>query len=194
MPLEVWRAPVLRVELAGVPRLPIETRGIEVRPYTGPDWTPLERLVGQRALPAFARGVALPTRQLLVAWSGERAVGHLWLANAADPAPELLDLELPPAALYLWELHVARGSRGCGIGVTLVRSALTYARELGGEEVWAVVPSDDPAPWRVGERASFGTCEVAGTLHYRRLFSRIHARFDPRPRREEPVARLAWAG
>jgi GNAT superfamily N-acetyltransferase len=119
------------------------TPGVEIRRASKADLEPLVDAFGQRML--FTDRIGR-TRQnageLLVAWSGERPVGDVYLWCEALEEPELRAAF--PGTPLLNHLEVAADRRGRGIGTMLIRACEEAARRRAYTRLLLGVTLDNP--------------------------------------------------
>lgn len=172
---------VLEADLSPLRDIPAPD-GIEVRPFTGDDWTVLGDLGGRRLSRSFAVAAAAG-RLCLVAWRGSSAVGYIWLSPAIEPRYEHFSLALPPDAIYLWQIQVSLSERRRGVGAALVNVGLRTAGQQGKTRSWMVTRDDNLAAQST--IASVASSRVLGTVRRVKVTSWIHTRFfalsSPRP-------------
>jgi GNAT superfamily N-acetyltransferase len=134
---------------------------VDIRPFTGPDWTLLGDMGRSRLLRQFAEA-SEAGRICLIAWKRRRAVGYAWFSPAIESRLESYDLPLPADTIYVWQIEVARGERRRGIGGALLSRGLELCRERGFRRSWIIIHPDDLAPIRA--IASVAPSRVLGTV------------------------------
>lgn len=172
------RVVVMEQDIAETPDGP-NPPGVEIRRFTGPDWSPLAGIANERTRATFARRVARG-RICFVAWRGDLPVGYVWLSERTDPDLELYPLPLPPDAVYGWDVYVDATERGNGIGPALINARLRYARAQGFRTSWRVIAPDNDAMFRAVRKASRTDLRIFGEMRYARVLGRVFARIEPR--------------
>jgi GNAT superfamily N-acetyltransferase len=140
------------------PGLPAE---VDIRPFSGPDWTLLGNLGRSRLGSQFAEATAAG-RICLVAWKRRQAIGYAWFSPAVESEHESYDLALPPQTIYVWQIEVARSERRRGVGAALVSRGLELCRERGYRKSWIIIQPDNLASIRT--IASVAPSRVQGTV------------------------------
>lgn len=168
---------VIESDLSATREIPVPD-GIEIQPFTGPDWTLLGDMGGDRLAKCFA-AAATGGRMCLVAWRGSRAVGYVWLSPAIDQRYENFALPLPPGAIYLWQIQVSRSERRKGVGAALVSFGLRMAKQQGHCRSWMITRSDNQAAQNT--IASVAPSRVLATLSRIKVTSWMHTRFFALP-------------
>ena len=148
--------------------------GIEIRPFTGDDWTLLGDLAGHRLTKCFA-AAAGAGRVCLVAWRGSTAVGYVWFSPAMEQRYESFALPLPSDAIYLWQIQVSRSGRRRGVASALVSFGLRMARQQGYRLSWMITRADNLAAQ--GTIASVASSRVLGTVRRIKVTSWMRTRF-----------------
>jgi ribosomal protein S18 acetylase RimI-like enzyme len=106
---------------------------------------------GPPRLDATERFLADPTHHLLLAFDGSRAVGMISGVETTHPDKG--------TEMFLYELGVAEGARGRGIGRDLVEALAALARERGCYAMWVLTDLDNEAAQRT-YRAAGGMREA----------------------------------
>jgi ribosomal protein S18 acetylase RimI-like enzyme len=176
---------LIEADLSTLRAIPMP-EGIDIRPFTGSDWTLLGDLAGHRLGRCFAAAAAAG-RMCLVAWRDSKAVGYLWLSPAMDQRYEHFALPLPVDSIYLWQIQVARSERRRGVGAALVSSGLSLAMGQDYRRSWMLTRSDNLAAQ--GTIASVASSRVLGTVSRIRLTSWVRTRLllSPSPRPLQPA-------
>ncbi|MEO8090881.1 MAG: GNAT family N-acetyltransferase [Gemmatimonadales bacterium] len=164
---------VVEADLSTTRDIPVPD-GVEIRPFTGDDWTLLGDMAGHRLTKCFA-AAAGSGRVCLVAWRGSTAVGHIWFSPAIEQRYENFALPLPSEAIYLWQIQVSRSERRKGVGAALGSCGLRAARQQGNRLAWMITRSDNLAAQR--SLASVASSRVVGTLTRIKVRSWMHTRF-----------------
>jgi len=151
--------------------------GVEIRALSDRDWGPLAQTLTTRGLERIRRRT-MPGRTCLIAWRGERPIGHTWLSERGG-TPGSVPVPLPSDASYGWDLWVDPRERGRGVGSALAIARLEYARERGRRRVWRVViPRNRPA-LRTVEKSSGGSARAIGRVTYVTCLGRRRTRYEP---------------
>ncbi len=163
-------------------------RGIDIRPFAGPDWSALGDLASCRVAPIFDAAIRAG-RICLVAWRGAEAVGYIWFSPAIEERHENFSLTLPSDTNYLWQLQVARSARRQGLGAALVSAGLRSALASGVRCSWMITHPDNTAAQNT--LASVAATRVLGTVKRVKLASWMHSRYSPldQPLPLQPVRR-----
>lgn len=164
---------VIEADLSTTREIPMP-EGIEIRPFTGSDWTLLGDLAGYRLSKCFTAASAAG-RVCLVAWRDSTAVGYVWFSPAIDQRYESFALTLPSDAIYLWQMQVSRSERRRGVGAALASYGLLMARQQGHRRSWMITRSDNLAAQST--IASVAQTRVLGTLSRIKVTSWTHTRF-----------------
>ncbi|CAN5142378.1 hypothetical protein BH23GEM4_BH23GEM4_01380 [soil metagenome] len=169
-------------DVAEVPPPP----GIQIRAFSGPDWSPLTAIASRATLNRFRRDVNAG-RICLVAWRGDRPVGYTWISREMDRGMEFYPLPLPRDAAYGWDLFVVSEERSSGVGSALVSARLRYTRELGFRSMWRVIDRDNPASRRtLAKTTGIGT-RIVGELKSLRILHFRWASFHTGNSTSEPA-------
>ena len=168
---------VIEADLSSIREIPMPD-GIEIRPFKGPDWSLLGDLGGYRLTRCFARA-AEAGRVCLVAWRGSTAVGYIWFSPKTEKCYENFDLSMPPDAIYLWQIQVARSERRRGVGAALGSFGLVMARGQGYRRSWMITRSDNLAAQST--IASLAPSRVLGSVNRIKVTSWMHTRFHVLP-------------
>ncbi|HET6837369.1 MAG TPA: GNAT family N-acetyltransferase [Gemmatimonadales bacterium] len=148
--------------------------GVEIRLFSGPDWSLLGDMGRRRLTPQF--GAAMEAGRIcLVAWKRRRAVGYVWFSSVVESRIESYDLPLPPDTVYIWQVEVSRSERRHGVAAALLSSGLQLARDRGLRRSWIIIHPDDVACLRT--IASVAPSQVLGTVARLKVLSRIHSRY-----------------
>lgn len=164
---------VIEADISTVREIPMPD-GIEIRPFTGPDWSLLGDLAGYRRTRCFA-AAAEAGRVCLVAWRGSTAVGYIWFSDAIEQRHENFELPLPVDATYLSQIQVARSERGRGVGAALASFGLLLEKGQGHRRAWMMIRSDNLAPQSI--IASLAPSRVLGTVSRVKMTSWMRTRF-----------------
>jgi ribosomal protein S18 acetylase RimI-like enzyme len=147
---------------------------VEVRPFTGPDWSLLANIAPPRLAHRFEKASAAG-RTCLVAWKERHVVGYAWLSPRIDLRHEEYDLPLPPDAIYIWQLEVSPDERRQGVAAALLSSGLQLARARGVRRSWIVVHPDNVASLRT--IASVASSQVLGTVRRLKVLTWMYSRY-----------------
>jgi len=142
--------------------------GVEIAPFDG-NWSELRDILTRRGIARFRKRLAAG-RTCLIARSDGRALGYTWISPSVDTEIEFLPLALPGDAAYLWDLFVAHGDRGLGVGSALTSARLMFAREAGFALGWRAISPDNRPSVRTAEKT--GAVRVLGEITYVRRFGR----------------------
>jgi ribosomal protein S18 acetylase RimI-like enzyme len=153
-------------------------RGIEIRPFTGPDWSSLGDLVSQRLAPVFTAALRAD-RQCLVAWRGTEALGYIWFSPRTELRYENFDLPLPDDATYLWQIQVARAARRQGVGAALIQAGFRQALQDGFRRSWMITAPDNAAAQNTV--SSVAECRLLGSISRVKVVSWMQCRYLPMP-------------
>ncbi|MFL5548286.1 MAG: GNAT family N-acetyltransferase [Gemmatimonadales bacterium] len=134
---------------------------VDIRPFTGPDWTLLGNLGRSRMPQQFAEASAAG-RTCLIAWKRRQAVGYVWFSTAIESRHERYDLMLPADTVYVWQIEVIRSERSQGVGAALLSRGLELCRERGFHRSWIIVHPNNFASIRTV--ASVAPSRVLGTV------------------------------
>jgi GNAT superfamily N-acetyltransferase len=134
---------------------------VDIRPFTGPDWTLLGNMGRSRRPQQFAEA-SEAGRICLIAWKRRQAVGYVWLSPAIESRHESYDLTLPADTVYVWQIEVTRGERSQDIGAALLSRGLELCRERGFHRSWIIVHPDNLASAQT--IASVAPSRVLGTV------------------------------
>ena len=154
--------------------------GVEIRRFSGPDWSALGEIANERTRARFRRAAARG-RICFVAWRGEHPIGYVWMSERTEPDLELYPLPLPPDAVYGWDVFVIPAERGRRIGPALVSARMQYAREQGFRSSWRVIAPDNTASFRAVQKTSREDIRVLGELWYVRVLGQVYAQGRLRP-------------
>jgi GNAT superfamily N-acetyltransferase len=146
---------LLRLVDAGLPS------EVDVRPFSGPDWTLLGDMGRSGRVQQFAEASAAG-RICLIAWKRRQAVGYAWFSPAIESQHERYDLTLPSGTIYVWRVEVTRSERGRGVAAALLSRGLELCREQGYRRSWMIVHPDNFASIRA--IASVAPSRVLGTV------------------------------
>ena len=137
-----------------------EGREIEIRPYESDDFEAVVEMYTDFDSADRAQGIPPATESRVrdwlevlldglnvVAWNGDRAVGHATLVPDADDASELA-------------IFVHQEFQRAGIGSKLIEGLLGHGRENGVEKVWLTVERWNHAAVSLYEKVGF---ETSGT-------------------------------
>jgi ribosomal protein S18 acetylase RimI-like enzyme len=166
---------LLEADLEGFRRVP-PPEGVEIRPFTGSDWTSLGAIVTCRVAPIFAAAVRAG-RICLVAWRGSEAVGYIWFSPAVEERYENFALPLPPDTTYLWQIQVTRSARHHGLGGALVSAGFELAVERGFRRSWMIT-----SPTNTAAQKTFATItggRVLGSISRVKVASWMQTRYAP---------------
>lgn len=142
--------------------------GVEIAPFDG-NWSELRNILTRRGIARFRTRLAAG-RTCLIARGDGRALGYTWISPGVDTEIEFLPLALPDDAAYLWDLFVAYGERGLGVGSALTSARLMFAREAGFGLGWRAISPDNRPSVRTAEKT--GAVRVLGEITYVRRFGR----------------------
>lgn len=73
----------------------------------------------------------------LLAWRGDRVVGHIWIAPPGTADSLFPGVQLPDEGVFFHLLYVTRPERRQGIGSSMHRAAGHHAKALGYRFIWA---------------------------------------------------------
>lgn len=105
----------------------------------------------------FEDYLADPTRDLLLAMDGDRAVGYTMLI-AADPAdPDVAASITRRPTVELSKFYVRPDAHGSGIAAQLIERSVELARERGAASVWLGVNDQNARANRFYEKSGFAT-------------------------------------
>ncbi|HEY3013092.1 MAG TPA: GNAT family N-acetyltransferase [Gemmatimonadales bacterium] len=147
---------------------------VEIRPFTGPDWSLLGDMARHRLATQFAEAAAAG-RVCLVAWKRRQAVGYAWFSAKIESRHENYDLPLPADAIYIWQIVVSRGERRRGVATALLSTGLRLSRERGCRTSWIIVHPENVASLRA--IASVAPSRVLGTVARIKVLSWMHNRY-----------------
>lgn len=179
----IWRGTIDRV--ANARRFVIESdlarlaevappEAVEVRLFTGPDWSLLGDTARLRTAHRFQEASAAG-RICLVAWKQRHVVGYAWFSPRIDVRHEGYDLPLPADAVYIWQLEVSPGERRHGVAAALLSNGLQLARDRGLRRSWIVVHPDNIASLRT--IAGVASSRVLGTVRRLKVLTWIYSRY-----------------
>jgi GNAT superfamily N-acetyltransferase len=134
---------------------------VDVRPFTGPDWTLLGDMGRSRTSRQFAEASAAG-RICLIAWKRRQAVGYAWFSPAIEAQHESYNLKLPSDAIYVWQVEVTQMERHRGVAAALVSRGLELCREQGYRRSWIIIRPDNFNS--IGTIASIAPSRVLGTV------------------------------
>jgi ribosomal protein S18 acetylase RimI-like enzyme len=134
---------------------------IDIRPFSGPDWTLLGDMGRSRSSQQFADASAAG-RLCLVAWKRRQAVGYGWFSPLIQERHESYDLRLPADTIYVSHIEVTRAARGQGIGSALLSRGLRLCVERGFRRSWIIVHPHDFAS--IGTVVRLSPSRVLGTV------------------------------
>ncbi len=162
--------------------------GIEIRPFTGEDWSCFGDMAGQRVAPVFT-DASRAGRTCLVAWRGHEALGYIWFSPQVELRYENFDLPLPADTNYLWQIQVARGARRRGVGAALIQAGFQQALGHGVRRSWMITAPDNAAAQNT--LSSVAECRLLGTIRRVKVVSWMQCRYLPlhEPRALEPHAK-----
>ncbi len=155
---------------------------VEIRAFSGPDWLLLGDMARSRLIDQFGEAAAAG-RVCLVAWKRRQAVGYAWFSPTIEGRHESYDLPLPPNAIYIWQLEVARHEQRQGVAAALLSSGLQLSRDRGFQRSWMIIHPNNVASLRaiagVAPSRELGTVARIKVLSWMR--SRYHALSAPVP-------------
>jgi hypothetical protein len=128
---------VVEADLSGLIEAPLPT-GVDIRPFSGPDWLLLGDMARSHLAPHFGDAAA-DGRICLVAWKRRQAIGYAWFSPAIEYQHESYDLQLPPYTNYVWQVEVARSERRHGVAAALLSRGLRLSWERGFQRSWMIV-------------------------------------------------------
>jgi len=134
---------------------------VDIRPFTGPDWTLLGNMGRSRRPQQFAEA-SEAGRICLIAWKRRQAVGYVWFSPAIESRHESYDLSLPADTVYVWQIEVARSERSEGLGAALLSRGLELCRERGFHRSWIIIHRNNFVSIRTV--ASVAPSRVVGTV------------------------------
>lgn len=143
---------------------------VEIRIFTGPDWSLLGDMARSRTAGQFGEATAAG-RLCLVAWKRRQAVGYAWFSHKIETRHESYDLPLPSDAIYIWQVQVSRGERRQGVAAALLSAGLQLARDRGSRRSWMFIKPENVASLRT--IASVAPSRVLGTIARIKLLSWI---------------------
>ena len=147
---------------------------VEIRAFSGPDWLLLGDMARSRLIDQFGEAAAAG-RVCLVAWKRRQAVGYAWFSPTIEGRHESYDLPLPPNAIYIWQLEVARHERRQGVAAALLSSGLQLSRDRGFQRSWMIIQPDNIASLRA--IASVAPSRVLGTVARIKVLSWMRSRY-----------------
>jgi GNAT superfamily N-acetyltransferase len=147
---------------------------VEIRVFSGPDWSLLGDMVPTRLAHRFAESAAAG-RICFVAWKQRHAVGYAWFSPNIELPHEGYELPLPPDAIYISQLEVSPDERRQGVAAALLSSGLQLARDRGLRRSWIVIHPDNIATLRTV--ASVASSRVLGTVGRLKVLTRIYSRY-----------------
>jgi|SRR3954447_11878662 len=155
---------------------------VDIRAFSGPDWSLLGDMV-RKPLTSDAAVADAPDRTCLVAWKRRQAVGYAWFSPEIDCRHEGCHLPLPPDAIYIGQIELARAERRQDVAAALLSAGLRVGRDQGFQRCWTVV---DPANvGSVHTIASVAPSQVLGTIASFRVLGwtrcRYHVLHSPFP-------------
>ena len=163
---------VLEADLSTLREVPVP-EGIEIRPFSGPDWSLLGDLSGWRVTKWFAASAAAG-RVCLVAWRGSTAVGYFWLSPEIARRYENFEIPMPPDTVYFSQIQVARSERRRHLGAALGSFGMRLARDQGYSRSWMLIRRDNVAAQST--LASLASSRVLGSISRIKLTSWTHDR------------------
>jgi len=134
---------------------------VDIRPFTGPDWTLLGNMGRSRRPQQFAQA-SEAGRICLIAWKRRQAVGYVWFSPAIESRHESYDLSLPADTVYVWQIEVDRNERSAGVGAALLSRGLELCRERGFHRSWIIIHPKNFVSIRTV--ASVAPSRVVGTV------------------------------
>jgi GNAT superfamily N-acetyltransferase len=134
---------------------------VDIRAFTGPDWTLLGDMGPSRLLGQFAEA-SEAGRICLIAWKRRRAVGYVWFSPAIERRHERYDLSLPPDTIYVWQIEVAREEQHGSVAAALLSRGLELCRERGFQRSWIILHPDKLVS--IHTIASVAPSRVLGTV------------------------------
>jgi GNAT superfamily N-acetyltransferase len=148
--------------------------GVEIRPFSGPDWSLLGDMMRIRLARQFDEAAAAG-RTCLVAWKERNAVGYAWFSVKIEGRHERYDLPLPADTAYIWQIEVSRGERGQGIAAALLSAGLRLKRQRGFQRSWVLIDPENVASMRA--IASVAPSRVLGTVARLKLLCWMRSRY-----------------
>ena len=134
---------------------------VEIRPFTGPDWSLLGDMGRHRLVGQFGRASA-DGRICLVAWKQRHAIGYAWFSPTIESRHESYDLPLPFGTIYISRVEVARSERRRGVASALLSTGLALCREQGFRRSWMIIHPSNIAS--LGTIAGVAPSRVLGTV------------------------------
>jgi hypothetical protein len=147
---------------------------VEIRLFSGPDWSLLGDLGRSRLAHQFDAATAAG-RVCLVAWKRRQAVGYAWFSPAIESIYESYDLPLPADTIYISQLEVSRSEGQGGVAAALLSSGLKLGRDRGFCRSWTIVHPNHIAPFCA--IASVGPSRLLGTVGRLKLLSWMRSRY-----------------
>ncbi len=163
---------LIETDLSRLANIPT-SEGVEIHPFSGPDWSALEQLVrrgGMRQRETVRHG-----RLCLVAWRGARAIGCVWLSERIEARHESYDLPMPSDAVYVWQMEVIAAERRRGVAASLAIKCLQHAHSRGRRRSWIIIHPNNRASLRT--IAKVGPSYVLGTVARVKVLSRMWSRY-----------------
>jgi GNAT superfamily N-acetyltransferase len=147
---------------------------VEIRAFSGPDWLLLGDMARSRLIDQFGEAAAAG-RVCLVAWKRRQAVGYAWFSPTVEGRHESYDLPLPPNAIYIWQLEVARHEQRQGVAAALLSSGLQLSRDRGFQRSWMIIHPNNVASLRA--IAGVAPSRVLGTVARIKVLSWMRSRY-----------------
>jgi GNAT superfamily N-acetyltransferase len=147
---------------------------VDIRAFSGPDWSLLGDMV-RKPQTSDAAVAEAADRTCLVAWKRRQAVGYAWFSPEIDCRHERCKLPLPPDAIYIGQIEVARAERRQGVAAALLSAGLRVRRDQGFQRSWIVIDPANVAS--VHTIASVAPSQVLGTIASLRLLGWIRCRY-----------------
>jgi GNAT superfamily N-acetyltransferase len=158
---------------------------VDIREFSSSDWTLLGDMI-PKSLTSDGDVADTADKTCLVAWKRRQAVGYAWFSPEIDCRHQPCQLPLPPDAIYIGQIEVARSERHQGVAAALLSAGLRVRRDQGFQRSWIVIDPEKVASVRT--IASVAPSQVLGTIASIRLlgwircrYSALHSPFPIRP-------------
>jgi ribosomal protein S18 acetylase RimI-like enzyme len=165
---------VVEADLSRLVEVPPPPR-VDIRVFTGTDWSLLGDLARGRLAGQFDRAAAAG-QICLVAWEQRQAIGYAWFSDAGESHSGDV-LPLPVDAIYISHLEVSPRERGAGVVAALLSAGLRFGRERGFGRGWIVVAGDNTTP--IGGLARVAPSRILGTLARLKVLAWMRSWYRP---------------
>jgi ribosomal protein S18 acetylase RimI-like enzyme len=149
-------------------------QGVDIRIFTGNDWSLLGDMGRQRLTPLFT-DAAEAGRICLVAWQRREAIGYAWFSERIESRHESYDLPLPEDAIYVWQIQVSRRERRRGVASALLSTGLRLGQERGFRRSWIILHPNNVASLCAVARVA--PSRVLGTLRRWKVLAWMRSRY-----------------